>query len=209
MLRTFSARHLIRVPHAASRWQSAPLSSAAEAGGGGASAAEASSDPPPRPLALSRPACPYELPGEARPHYPKRRSPFARAKALINSLHEEEGLRMLASGRAVFPQKVPDPQAGDIMTVTYAPDSRRPTFTQRFTGICISVRRRGLGSAFVLRNVLDGVPVERSFPFYSPGIRDVEITGRRKVARNKLYYLRDRKLRESTFQHKTKRAPAK
>lgn len=116
---------------------------------------------------------------------------------------------MLASSRAIFAQKVPDPRAGDIMTVTYSPDASRPDFTQRFTGICISVRRRGLGSAFVLRNVLDGVPVERSFPFYSPGIRDVEVTGRRKVARNKLYYLRERKLRESTFVHKTARDMAK
>lgn len=144
---------------------------------------------------------PYEKPGEPRPVYPKRRSPFARSKALINALHEEEGLRMISSGRAVFPKKVPDPRSGDIITVTYAPNPNTPDFTRRFTGICISVRRRGLGSTFVLRNVLDGVPVERGFPFYSPIIRDAEVIGKRPVRRNKLYYLRGRKLRESTFLH--------
>ncbi len=108
---------------------------------------------------------------------------------------------MISSGRAVFPKKVPDPRSGDIITVTYAPNPNTPDFTRRFTGICISVRRRGLGSTFVLRNVLDGVPVERGFPFYSPIIRDAEVIGKRPVRRNKLYYLRGRKLRESTFLH--------
>lgn len=76
-----------------------------------------------------------------------------------------------------------------------------------FLGICIAVRRAGVGSTVVLRNVVDGVPVERGFPIYSPLIRDAEIVGKRKVRKAKLYYLRDRPLRESTFPDAIKRPP--
>lgn len=143
---------------------------------------------------------PYEKPGEPRPQYPKRRSPFKRAKALIDALHEEEALTMMKEGRAVLPTKIPNPSAGDVITITYAPNKNMPSFTQRFTGICIAVRRRGIGSSFILRNVIDGVPVERGFPIYCPTIRDAEVVRKRRVRRRKLYYLREKPNRESTFE---------
>lgn len=61
------------------------------------------------------------------------------------------------------------------------------------------MRRSGLGSTFVLRNVVDGVAVERGWMTYSPLVRNVELLWRKKVRRAKLYYLRDKPLRESTF----------
>ena len=138
---------------------------------------------------------PYEQPGTARPNYPKRRSPFARAKALINALHQEEGMRMILSGRAVLAAFLPPPRPGDVLRVDFGE-------VKSFTGIVMSVRKRGLGSGIVLRNVIDGVAVERAVPLYDPSVTNVErVAKRRKVRRNKLYYLREKKLKESTFTH--------
>lgn len=64
-----------------------------------------------------------------------------------------------------------------------------------------------MGSTLVLRNVVDGVPVERGFAIYSPLITDAQIVRRKKVRRAKLYYLRDKPLRESTFPDALKRPP--
>ena len=54
-----------------------------------------------------------------------------------------------------------------------------------------------MGSSFTLRSVMANVPVERTFPLYSPTIKEMEIVERRKVRRAKLYYLRDKPLRYS------------
>lgn len=150
---------------------------------------------------------PYEIAGEPRPFYPKRRSPLKRSTALINALNEEEQLRMVRDGRAIFPQKIPRPRSGDIIRVTYVQSLSDVKMTQCFTGICMAVRKRGIGSTVVLRNVVQGIAVERGFPMYSPLIRDAEILGRKKVRRAKLYYLRDKPLKESTIPNATKKPP--
>lgn len=171
---------------------------AAEAGGG-----ETTELGPPRTWVRRRDRyCtgPYEAPGE-RPQYPKRRNPFARSKALINALHEEEGLRMRRAGRAVLASMTEPPRAGDILRVEFTPNSDMPDLMQAFTGIVMATKSRGLGSGIVLRNVVDGIAIERAFPLYSPAVRRVVRVGKRKVHRAKLYYLREKKLRESTFQH--------
>ena len=146
---------------------------------------------------------PYHVEGQPLPVYPKRRSPLRRTTALIDALNEEECLRMVSSGRAVFPKLVPDPKAGNIISITYSPSLDSPR-RQCFTGICIAVRRRGLGSTITLRNVVDGVPIERAFPMYSPTIRHAEVVGNRKTKKLKLYNLRYRPLKDSTFPGATK-----
>jgi large subunit ribosomal protein L19 len=146
---------------------------------------------------------PYSEPGE-RPVYPKRKSPFKRCQALIDALHDEETARLVASGRAVMPARVPGLRSGDIVRVAYVSDQSKEQ-CQYFTGLCIAVKNRGTGSSFVLRNVVDGVAVERSWPTYTPLIREAEIIGRKKVRRNKLWYLRDKPLRDSTFGDATRR----
>ncbi|OSX72381.1 hypothetical protein BU14_0442s0016 [Porphyra umbilicalis] len=146
---------------------------------------------------------------DARPVYPKRKSPFKRAGALMAALNEEEAARMVLSGRAVVPALAPDMAPGDVLRVSYV---RGPAAVAaagaagaaeaplaHFTGVVMRVRRAGLGSVFVLRNVVDGVAVERGWMTYSPLVRNVELLWRKKVRRAKLYYLREKPLRESTF----------
>lgn len=140
---------------------------------------------------------------DARPIYAKRKSPFKRAAAIIAALNEEEAAAMVLSGRAVVPALAPAMAPGDVVRVSYL---RAPTEAAaadlplaHFTGVVMRMRRSGLGSTFVLRNVVDGVAVERGWMTYSPLVRNVELLWRKKVRRAKLYYLRDKPLRESTF----------
>ena len=61
---------------------------------------------------------------------------------------------------------------------------------QEFQGVVIRVRNKGVASSFTVRRVSYGVGVERTFPFYSPRVENVEVARRGKVRRAKLYYLR-------------------
>lgn len=210
-LRTFSA--LIRRGNLSttSKIPSANISSTAPTTG--YSATNFGSDPyktpgPPitrKPLTDRFTTGPYEIPGEPRPFYPKRKSPFKRAAAIMQGLNMEEGLRMMNNKRAIFPLKIPQPRAGMIIRVTYVQSLEEGTVSKYFTGICMAVRRRGMGSTVVLRNVVDGVAVERGFAFFSPLIKNAEVMGQKRVRRAKLYYLRNKALKESTVPNPTAR----
>ena len=88
-------------------------------------------------------------------------------------------------------------QPGSVLTVTmnHAPNT--------FSGVLLSVRRRGLDTSFVLRNVINRTGVEMQFFPASPHITNIKIlhraggessngkaTGSR-MRRAKLFYLRD------------------
>ena len=64
--------------------------------------------------------------------------------------------------------------SGSYLTVSYA-DTSSPTGKNKFTGICIARSNKGLGSTFILRNVIDGVGVERMFELYSPHIEEIKV----------------------------------
>ena len=89
-------------------------------------------------------------------------------------------------------------QAGSVLTVmlNHAPNT--------FSGVLLSVRRRGLDTSFVLRNVINRTGVEMQFYPASPHVKDIKIihragggvssTGKaagRRMRRSKLFYLRD------------------
>ena len=100
-------------------------------------------------------------------------------------------MREIAASSPVTPFR-----PGDVIRVKVAVLENRGR-ANAFTGICIARRNRGMGSSFTLRSVVANVPVERTFPTYSPTIKAFEVLERRKVRRGKLYYLRDKPLRYS------------
>ncbi|CAB4431413.1 unnamed protein product [Rhizophagus irregularis] len=64
--------------------------------------------------------------------------------------------------------------------------------TSAFAGICISIRRRGVDTNFILRNIILKVGVEQKFFINSPLIKSIKILSRGEgYRRAKLYYLRD------------------
>lgn len=85
---------------------------------------------------------------------------------------------------------------GCHVAVTYA-DQASPTGLNKFVGICIARRNKGLGTTFILRNVIGHIPVERMFELYSPQIKKIEVLRLERRRRAKLYYLRDKPLKYS------------
>ena len=61
-----------------------------------------------------------------------------------------------------------------------------------FAGVCLSIRRRGVDSAILLRNQLTRIGVEMWFKVFSPNVEGVQIIKRKekRARRARLYYLR-------------------
>lgn len=68
---------------------------------------------------------------------------------------------------------------------------------QVFEGMIIA-RKHGdeAGGTFTVRKVIDGVGVERIFPFYSPNIDKIEVVRKSKARRSKLYNIRTKAAKE-------------
>ncbi|MHB9003782.1 MAG: 50S ribosomal protein L19 [Coriobacteriia bacterium] len=98
--------------------------------------------------------------------------------------------------RAIEQQQIRDDlpafQVGDNVKVHYRVVEGARERIQIFQGVII--RRHGASNreTFTVRKVSFGVGVERTFPVHSPKIANVEIVGRGKVRRSKLYFLRDK-----------------
>ncbi|EPS37683.1 hypothetical protein H072_8561 [Dactylellina haptotyla CBS 200.50] len=79
---------------------------------------------------------------------------------------------------------------GDILQVRFADSNTEP-----FAGVLINIRRRGLDTAFLLRNHLTRVGVEMWYKLYSPKIAGIDLVERkaRRAKRAKLYFMRQPK----------------
>ena len=91
--------------------------------------------------------------------------------------------------------------AGSYLSVTRA-DPASPTGVSKFVGICIARRNKGLGSTFILRNVISGIGVEIMYELYSPALKEIKVLKLERRRRAKLYYLRDKPLKYSTVNEK-------
>lgn len=105
----------------------------------------------------------------------------------MNRIETLEQAEMAALG-VVVPNFYP----GDTVAVSvYVVDSGRKR-TQVYEGVVIAKKNRGLHSAFIVRKVVYGEGIERTFQTFSPAIASIEIKRRGDVRRAKLYYLRGR-----------------
>src|SRR5882762_4568128 len=64
---------------------------------------------------------------------------------------------------------------------------------QAFEGVVISKKGRASSATFTVRRVSFGVGIERIFPLHSPTISSIDVVGKGKVRRARLYSLRDLK----------------
>ena len=100
---------------------------------------------------------------------------------LIHQLELEQGKTNL-----------PKVQPGDTVDVHYLIKEGDKERVQIFSGTIISLQGRGIRRNMVVRRIVQGEGVERTFPMHGPRVQDVVITRRGDVRRAKLYYLRDR-----------------
>jgi large subunit ribosomal protein L19 len=63
---------------------------------------------------------------------------------------------------------------------------------QIFQGVVIARRGTGMRESFIVRRIVAGEGVERTFPYHSPKIAKIEVIRHGIVRRAKLFYLRDR-----------------
>ena len=100
---------------------------------------------------------------------------------LIDQLGKEMGKKVLPSMRV-----------GDTVRVNYLIREGDKERVQPFTGTVIAMRGRGIARSLIVRRLVQGEGVERSFPFHSPRVKDIEVARRGNVRRAKLYFLRER-----------------
>jgi large subunit ribosomal protein L19 len=92
---------------------------------------------------------------------------------------------------------LPDFRAGDTVRVNVrlkeGEGEKEKERLQAFEGVVISKKGRASSATFTVRRVSFGVGIERIFPLHSPTISSIEVVGKGKVRRARLYYLRDLK----------------
>lgn len=93
---------------------------------------------------------------------------------------------------------VPDLRSGDIVEIKLeVPENKRRLSSLK--GIVISKQNAGIHTTIRIRRVIEGIGVEIVLPVYSPNIKEIKVVSHRKVRRARLYYLRDKLPRLSTF----------
>eukprot|EP00850_Spirogloea_muscicola_P011034 SM000067S20311 [mRNA] locus=s67:234993:236558:- [translate_table: standard] len=130
--------------------------------------------------------------GEAPVAPVKTKALTKQVKHIMNILNKE-AVEASLQGR-----EIPDIRPGDVLQLRVeVPENKRRVSLLR--GIVISRRNAGINTTFRIRRILAGVGVEMVFPLYSPNIKEIKVVDQRKVRRAKLYYLRDKLARLSTF----------
>ena len=89
-------------------------------------------------------------------------------------------------------EAIPAFQPGDTLRVNIKVREGEKERLQAFEGVVIAMRYEGLRENFTVRKISYGVGVERTFMLHSPYVSDITVVRRGKVARAKLFYLRDR-----------------
>lgn len=95
-------------------------------------------------------------------------------------------------------RKALDFSSGDVVRVwNKIKENDGKTRLQAFEGMVLA-RKHGLeiGATFTVRRVASGVGVERVFPLFSVMIDKIEIVRRARTRRSKLYYVRDKAIRD-------------
>ena len=88
--------------------------------------------------------------------------------------------------------------SGDVVRVwNKIKEADGKTRLQAFEGMVLA-RKHGTetGATFTVRRVAAGVGVERVYPLFSPLIDKIELVRHAKTRRSKLYYVRDKAIRD-------------
>ncbi len=114
----------------------------------------------------------------------------------------ERGSSVEVGGKAKEKTAIPDFSVGDTVAVQVVITEGEKTRLQRFEGVVIAKRNRGLNSSFTVRKISHGFGVERTFQLYSPLIDSIQVNRRGDVRKAKIYYLRERSGRSARIKEK-------
>jgi large subunit ribosomal protein L19 len=85
---------------------------------------------------------------------------------------------------------IPQISPGDTVRVSLKTVEGDKERLQHFQGVVIRMRKGVDGGSFTVRRVSYGIGVERTFPFQSLSVQNVEVLRHGEVRRAKLYYVR-------------------
>ena len=88
---------------------------------------------------------------------------------------------------------VPDFRVGDTVRVHVKIVEGEKERIQPFEGVVIRKKKGGIRSTFTVRKISYGIGVERIFPLHSPRVDRIDVLGRGRVRRARLFYLRNLK----------------
>ena len=87
---------------------------------------------------------------------------------------------------------LPEIHAGDTVSVHVKIVEGNKTRVQRFDGIVLKIRGKGLSTTFTIRKDSHGVGVEETFQYHSPLIIKIDVLKHGKVRRAYISYIRER-----------------
>ena len=90
-------------------------------------------------------------------------------------------------------KKVPEVKTGYTVEVSQKVTEGNKERIQKFQGLVIKVGHgAGVEKTFTVRKIVEGIGVEKVFPFHSPNITKIRVIKKATVRRQKLYYMRER-----------------
>ena len=95
-------------------------------------------------------------------------------------------------GNELGKDTLPVVHVGDTVQVHYLIKEGDKERIQIFSGTVLAIKGRGIARSLLVRRIVQGEGVERTFPLHGPRVKDVRITRRGKVRQSRLFYLRDR-----------------
>jgi len=101
---------------------------------------------------------------------------------------------------------IPQISPGDTIKVSLKTIEGDKERLQHFQGVVIRVRKGVDGGSFTMRRVSYGIGVERTFPFQSTSVQNVEVLRHGKVRRAKLYYMRRLSAKRARLKERRERA---
>ena len=89
-------------------------------------------------------------------------------------------------------KSLPEMKSGDTVKVYEKIPDEKKKKSQIFEGVLIAKKHgEGINGTFTIRRIIDGVGVEKVYPYHSPLVEKIEVIKKGKARRSKLYYLRE------------------
>jgi large subunit ribosomal protein L19 len=101
---------------------------------------------------------------------------------------------------------VPQLSPGDTVKVSLKTREGDKERLQHFQGMVVKMRKGVDGGSFTVRRVSYGIGVERTFPFQSPSVQNVEVLRHGQVRRAKLYYMRRLSVKQARLKERREKA---
>ena len=95
---------------------------------------------------------------------------------------------------------------GDTVRVSLKAVERDKERLQHFQGMVIRIRKGVDGGSFTVRRVSHGIGVERTFPFQSPSVQNLEVLRHGQVRRAKLYHVRGLSAKRARLKERREKA---